>query len=263
MAARSKGKTALITGASSGIGKALAASFAADGYDLVLSARGVARMEALGAELTARHGVKVQVIGADLEIATGAKSLFDAVKARGVTLDALVNNAGYGTFGEFKDSDLDAQLGMMHLNMDALVSLTRLFLPELIARKGGILNVASTAAFQPGPLMAVYYATKAFVLFFSEAIGEELAADGVTVTALCPGPTTSGFQEKAAATDSALFKGRRMPTSEDVANYGFAAFQSGKRVAIHGFINWLMAESMRLTPRRVATALVMRIGRRV
>jgi short-subunit dehydrogenase len=263
MTGKSKGKTALITGASSGIGKGFAASFAADGYDLVLAARGVAKMEALGAELTRRHSVKVQVIGVDLETPSGAKALFDDVKARGLTIDALVNNAGYGSFGEFKDADLGAQLKMMHLNMDSLVSLTRLFLPDLIARKGGILNVASTAAFQPGPLMAVYYATKSFVLFFSEAVAEELARDGVTVTTLCPGPTQSGFQEKAAAGDSGLFKGRRLPTSEAVAQYGFDSFQRGKRVVIPGLVNWLMAESVRFTPRRVMTAMVMYISRRV
>jgi short-subunit dehydrogenase len=152
---------------------------------------------------------------------------------------------------------------MMHLNMDALVSLTRLFLPDLIVRKGGLLNVASTASFQPGPMMAVYCATKAFVLSFSEAIGEELAADGVTVTALCPGATASGFQDKAAAGDSALFKGRRLPTSDEVAKYGFEAFQRGKRVAIHGVMNRLMAESVRFLPRRVVTAAGMKMMGRV
>jgi short-subunit dehydrogenase len=259
----SKGKTALITGASSGIGKALAAEFAADGYDLVLAARGVPKMDALGAELYRAHGIKVDVLGADLEVPEGAHGLFDAVKGRGITIDALVNNAGYATFGEFKNSDLDAELKMMRLNMDSLVALTRLFLPDLIARKGGVLNVASTAAFQPGPLMAVYYATKAFVLFFSEAIAEELAADGVTVSALCPGPTASGFQDKAAMNDSALVKGKRLMTSEEVAKAGYAAFRQGKRVEIPGFMNWFMAQSIRFTPRRLATAVVMRMSRRV
>ena len=197
-------KTALITGASSGIGKALAHQFAQDGYQLVLAARGVAKMQALADELQRKFKVAVTVIGADLETNDGAARLHADIKARGIVLSALANNAGYGAFGEFKDSALTSELAMMQLNMNTVVVLTKLFLPDLLATRGKILNTASTAAFQPGPYMAVYYATKSFVLSFSEAIASELEDTGVTVTALCPGPTASGFQDKAATGDVAV-----------------------------------------------------------
>ncbi|MDT8990785.1 SDR family oxidoreductase [Curvibacter sp. APW13] len=249
-------KTALITGASSGIGKALAHEFARDGYHLVLAARSVAKMQALADELQQRHQVTVTVIGADLETNDGAQKLHADIKARNITLHALANNAGYGSFGEFKDSALAPELAMMQLNMNTVVVLTKLFLPDLIATRGKLLNTASTAAFQPGPYMAVYYATKAFVLSFSEAIAAELAPHGVTVTALCPGPTASGFQDKADMHASALVKGKRLPTSEDVAAKGYRAMQRGQRVYIPGCMNWIMAQSVRFTPRAMVTALV-------
>ena len=249
-------KTALITGASSGIGKALAHHFAKDGYQLVLAARGVAKMQALADELQKQFQVAVTVIGADLETNDGAAKLHADVKARGITLSALVNNAGYGSFGEFKDAALASELAMMQLNMNTVVVLTKLFLPDLLATRGKILNTASTAAFQPGPYMAVYYATKSFVLSFSEAIASELEDTGVTVTALCPGPTASGFQDKADLGNSALVKGKQLPTSEEVAALGYRAMQRGQRVYIPGFVNWAMAQSMRFTPRNLATKVV-------
>ena len=249
---------ALITGASSGIGKALADNFAAAGYDVILSARSVPKMEAHAAELQQRYSITTHVIAADLESATGAVELHAEIKRRGLTLTALVNNAGYGTFGEFKDATLESQLGMMQLNMMSLVTLAKLFLPDLLANKGKMLNVASTASFQPGPYMAVYYATKAFVLNFSEALAAELqhAGDGVTVTALCPGPTISGFQDKADMHHSAMVKGRHLPTSEEVARKGFRAFQRGQRVYIPGWRNWLLAQLPRFGPRRLVTSIV-------
>lgn len=249
-------KTVLITGASSGIGKALAHHFAKDGYQLVLAARGVAKMQALADDLQKQFKVAVTVIGADLETNDGAAKLHADVKARGITLSALVNNAGYGSFGEFKDAALASELAMMQLNMNTVVVLTKLFLPDLLATQGKILNTASTAAFQPGPYMAVYYATKSFVLSFSEAIASELEDTGVTVTALCPGPTASGFQHKADLGNSALVKGKKLPTSEEVAALGYQAMQRGQRVYIPGFVNWAMAQSMRFTPRNLATKVV-------
>lgn len=249
-------KTVLITGASSGIGKALAHHFAKDGYQLVLAARGVAKMQALADDLQKQFKVAVNVIGADLETNDGAAKLHADVKARGITLSALVNNAGYGSFGEFKDAALASELAMMQLNMNTVVVLTKLFLPDLLATQGKILNTASTAAFQPGPYMAVYYATKSFVLSFSEAIASELEDTGVTVTALCPGPTASGFQDKADLGNSALVKGKKLPTSEEVAALGYQAMQRGQRVYIPGFVNWAMAQSMRFTPRNLATKVV-------
>lgn len=249
-------KTALITGASSGIGKALARHFAQDGYQLVLAARSVARMQALADELQREFKVTVIVMGADLETSDGAAKLHAGIQARGIVLSALVNNAGYGSYGEFKDSALAPALAMMQLNMNTVVVLTRLFLPDLLATRGRILNTASTAAFQPGPCMAVYCATKSFVLSFSEAIACELEGTGVTVTALCPGPTASGFQDKAELGQSALVKGRHLPTSQQVAALGYRAMQRGQRVYIPGFVNWAMAQSMRITPRNLATRVV-------
>jgi short-subunit dehydrogenase len=249
-------KTALITGASSGIGKALAHQFAQDGYQLVLAARGVGKMQALADDLQQQFKVPVTVIGADLETYDGATKLHSDIKARGFVLSALVNNAGYGAFGEFKDSALTSEVAMMQLNMNTVVVLTKLFLPDLLATRGKILNMASTAAFQPGPYMAVYYATKSFVLSFSEAIASELEDTGVTVTALCPGPTASGFQDKADLGNSALVKGKKLPTSEEVAALGYRAMQRGQRVYIPGFVNWAMAQSMRFTPRNLATKMV-------
>jgi short-subunit dehydrogenase len=247
---------ALITGASSGIGKALCEEFAKDGYDLVLAARSVDKMKADGAELERRYGVHVRVIGADLESVSGAEKLHAEIKASGLVLSALVNNAGYGTFGEFKDTALSATLGMMQLNMNSVVILSKLFLPDLLATQGKLLNVASTAAFQPGPFMAVYYATKSFVLYFSEGLACELEGTGVTVTALCPGPTASGFQDKAVMHASALVKNKKLPSSESVAASGYRAMKRGKRVHITGVLNNLMAQSIRFTPRRWVTSLL-------
>jgi uncharacterized protein len=247
---------ALITGASSGIGKALADNFAEHGYDVILSARSIEKMQPHAADLEKRFGITAHVIAADLESHDGAEKLHAEVKRRGLTLTVLVNNAGYGTFGEFKDMPLESQLGMMQLNMTSLVALAKLFLPDLLATRGKMLNTASTAAFQPGPYMSVYYATKAFVLSFSEALAAELAETGVTVTAFCPGPTLSGFQDKAAMHHSAMVKGKRLPTSEEIARLGFRAMQRGRRVYIPGWKNWILAQLPRISPRRLVTAIV-------
>lgn len=254
-------KTALITGASSGIGKALAEQFAKDGYHLVLVARNIAQLQLLADDLQRRHSILATAVAADLETNDGATRLHNEIKARKITLNVLVNNAGYGLFGEFKDTALSTEQAMMQLNMNAVVSLTKLFLPDLLATRGKLLNTASTAAFQPGPYMAVYYATKAFVLSFSEAIAAELESTGVTVTALCPGPTASGFQDKADMHDSALVKNKKLPTSEEVAAAGYRAMQRGQRVYIHGTMNWLMAQSIRFTPRNMVTALVKQLSK--
>jgi uncharacterized protein len=254
-------KTALITGASSGIGRALAECFAQDGYELILAARSVAKMEVIAADLSRRYNIVATVIGADLETMEGAANLHAEIKRRGMMLDALVNNAGYGCFGEFKDSPLADELAMMQLNMNALVVLTKLFMPDVLATKGKVLNLASIAAFQPGPYMAVYYATKAFVLSFSEAIAEELDGTGVTVTALCPGLTASGFQDNADMNKSALVKGKKLPTSEEVAALGYQAMQRGQRVYVPGVQNWLFTQSARFTPRSVMTAMVKKLSK--
>jgi uncharacterized protein len=254
---------ALITGASGGIGKELATQLARDGHDVILVARNAAKLQELAAQLSKQYGAKAHVIAADLEASDGAIQLHAEVKARGLRISALVNNAGYGLYGEFKDSKLDDELKMMQLNMTALVTLSKLFMPDLLATRGKLLNVASTAAFQPGPYMAVYYATKSFVLSFSEAIAAELAGTGVSVTALCPGPTASGFQDKAAMHDSALVKGKRLPTAAEVAAVGYKAMKRGQRVYIPGVMNWLMAQSPRFTPRNMVTWLVKVMSRPV
>jgi uncharacterized protein len=255
-------KTVLVTGASGGIGLALAEQFAADGYQVLLAARSVNKLQAHAAQLTQKHGVPAHMFVVDLETADGAKRLHAEVKQAGFTLDALVNNAGYGLFGEFAGSPLDGELAMMQLNMSSLVSLSKLFMPDLRATQGKLLNVASTAAFQPGPYVAVYYATKAFVLSFSEAIAQELGKQ-VQVMALCPGPTASGFQDKAAMHDSALVKGKRLPTADDVARSAYRALQTGRRLHIPGRMNWLMVQSIRFTPRRMVTWLVSQMSKPV
>jgi uncharacterized protein len=234
----------------------LATEFAKDGYDVVLAARSVGKLQTLADNLQKQFNISATVIAADLEASGGASKLHADVKARGITLSALANNAGYGTFGEFHRSDLAPELAMMQLNMHSVVVLSKLFMPDLLATRGKIINTASTAAFQPGPYMAVYYATKAFVLSFSEAIAAELVGTGVTVTALCPGPTASGFQDKADMNASALVKGKKLPTAEAVATAGYKAMQRGQRVYIPGVMNWLMAQSPRFTPRNVVTGLV-------
>lgn len=254
---------ALITGASSGIGKAMAEQFARDGHDVVLVARSVEAMRLQAVELERRYATTVTVIGADLQTDEGTAALHAQVKQRGITISALVNNAGFGLFGDFAQSPLAPELNMMRLNMNAVVVLTKLFLPDLLSTRGKVLNTASTAAFQPGPYMAVYYATKAFVLSFSEALAEELSGTGVTVTTLCPGPTASGFQDRADMHASALVRGKRLPTAEAVAAAGYRAMQTGRRVVIPGCLNWMMAQSVRFTPRRLVTSLVRLLSRPV
>jgi uncharacterized protein len=249
--------TALITGASSGIGKALAENFAQAGYDVILTARDAASMLAHAADLEKRFGITATVLAADLESNSAAKELHAEIKNRGLTLTALVNNAGYGTFGLFQKTVLDRELAMMQLNMNAVVALTKLFLPDLLATRGKILNLSSTAAFQPGPYMAIYYATKAFVLSFSEALAAELAETGVTVTALCPGPTASGFQDRAEMKHSKFVVGKTLPTSEEIARKGFRAMQRGQRVYVPGIKNWLLAQVPRFSPRSLVTRIVM------
>ncbi len=249
--------TALITGASSGIGLELARVFAREGFDLVLVARNQKRLEEIAREL---KSVQVRVIAADLSRPEAPAEVFAAVPKA----DVLVNNAGYGLFGKFTETPLAAELSMMQLNMATLVALTKLYLPGMVAAKSGkICNVASTAAFQPGPLMAIYYATKAFVLSFSEAIANELKGTGVTVTALCPGPTTSGFQEQAKMEDSGLVKGKKMMDARTVAEAGYKGLMAGKTIVIPGFMNSLMARSVGFVPRSMITDVVRKMQEKV
>ena len=248
--------TALITGASSGIGLELARIFAEHGHDVVLVARSEGKLQSLATELQSRGG-HACVIAADLSVPGGPKAVVDGLAERGIAIDALVNNAGYGLFGPFLETSLETELSMIQLNIVALTELTKRLLPAMVARQSGrILNVASTAAFLPGPLMAVYYATKAYVLSFSEAIANELAGTGVTVTVLAPGPTASGFQAAASLENSKLVVGKTLATSREVAVAAYDGLMSGAPMVIPGLVNKMTAQMHRLLPRRVVTSLV-------
>ena len=252
--------TALITGASSGIGLELARVFAREGHRLILVARSGDKLQELASELQGKYKTEVMVIAADLSEMSSGKKIYDQLHQENKRIDFLVNNAGFGDFGFFIESDWAKVEQMINVNITALTYLTRLFLPQIVKNGfGKIMNVASTAAFQPGPTMSVSYATKAYVLHFSEAIGNELEGTGVTVTALCPGATTSGFQAAANLGESKLVKGKKLPTSKDVAEYGYRAMMKGKAVAIHGFGNWLLAQSPRFAPR----SWVVKVARKV
>jgi short-subunit dehydrogenase len=245
--------TALITGSSGGIGLELARIFAREGHRLVLVARNQKRLEEIAQEL---RPAEAQVLAIDLSLPGAPEEIHGKVPR----VDVLVNNAGFGVFGKFADKGLTEELNMMQLNMTALVALTRLYLPSMIAAGNGkIMNVASTAAFQPGPLMAIYFATKAFVLSFSEAIANELEGTGVTVSALCPGPTASDFQDRAKMQNSGLVKGRKLMDARTVAETGYRGLMAGKTIVIPGLGNKLMTQSLRLSPRSVVTKMVRRM----
>lgn len=249
-------KTALITGASSGLGTEFARIHASKGGNLVLVARSKDKMEALKAELQNEYNVSVYVIAKDLSEQSAPKAIFDELTDKNIRIDYLINNAGFGDFGDFVESDWEKQLQMINLNITALTYLTRLFLPGMVVNKyGRILNVASTAAFQPGPTMSVYFATKAFVLSFSEAIANELDGTGVRVTALCPGATETGFKDAASLDSSNLFKGNGIASAKEVAEFGYKSMKSGKTVVVHGFMNSLMAQSVRFAPRKMVVAI--------
>jgi short-subunit dehydrogenase len=252
--------TALITGASNGIGLELAKIHASKGGDLVLVARNKSRLDELKAELEKQYKVKVYTIGKDLSAHNSAQEVYDETKKQNIQIDYLINNAGFGDFGMFVETDWNKELQMINLNITTLTQFTKLYLKDMVGRRNGkIMNVASTAAFQSGPTMAVYYATKAYVLSFSEAISNEVGDKGVTVTTLCPGATASGFQAAAAMEESALVKGKKLPTAIEVAEYGYKAMMNGKVVAIHGLINYIMANSVRFLPR----AIVVKVTRKV
>jgi len=252
-------ETVLVTGASSGIGLELARCFAADGSRLVLVARKGNVLEALAAELRKTHKIQAQVITADLAHPESPARLLAHLLSAGLKVDVLVNNAGFGAQGKFAELPLARQLEMLQVNITSLTHLTGLLLPGMIERRrGGVLNVASTAAFQPGPGMAVYYATKAYVLSFSEALAEELTGTGVTVTAVCPGPTATNFGAAANMRTLGLVKKVSM-SAETVARQGHRAYRDGKAVVINGFRNAFPAFLVRLSPR----AAVRKIARRL
>jgi hypothetical protein len=242
-------ETVLVTGASSGIGLELAKCFAADRANLILVARSTAALEKLAAELRSEHGVQVQVLTADLALPETPRRIFSELQSRGVIVDVLVNNAGFGLHGQFLKLELSRQLEIIRVNIAALTELTALFLPSMVARRyGGVLNVGSVAGFLPGPYMAVYYASKAFVLSFTEALAEEMSDHGLTFSVLCPGPTESNFGEVARAGKARQVQRVKM-SSAAVARIGHKKYREGKLIVIPGVSNQLLAFAPRITPR--------------
>ena len=249
-------KTALITGASSGIGLDLTRLFAADRWDLVLVARSEGKLRETAAQLEQEFGVTATVLPADLAKPDAAHAIVDSLAAKGIAVEALVNNAGFGALGPFWETDERTELDMLQVNVVALTQLTRLLLPAMVARNSGrILNVSSTAAFQPGPYMAVYYASKAYVLSFSEAVADELRHTAVTVTALCPGPTATGFAATAGTESSKLFRLSKPMRSDEVARAGYLGLMAGRRLVVTGMANKLLAQAVRVSPRRMTTMI--------
>jgi short-subunit dehydrogenase len=247
--------TVLITGASTGIGYELAKLFARDHHNLILVARSGDQLAQVANELQSL-GVTVRTYSLDLTQPPAPKFLFDQLQSENIAVDILINNAGFGAFGEFAQMSNDEIFGQIQLNIIALTELTRLFLPAMLARRSGrIMNVASTAGFQPGPLMAVYYATKAYVISFSEALANEVRNSCVTVTCFCPGATHTGFAKRAGNDKSRLFKQLGAMNVEKVALDGYRAVMEGRTLAISGAHNWLVAQSTRFAPRKMITAI--------
>jgi uncharacterized protein len=248
--------TALITGASGGIGYELAKLFAKDHYNVVLVARSAPKLTQFADELQRQFSVSAKAVPLDLTAVAAPQFLFDQLQREGIMVDVLVNNAGYGVLGEFSKVSVDESLGQIQLNIIALTHLTKLFLGPMIERHSGkIMNVASTAGFQPGPLMTVYYASKAYVISFSEGLANELKGSGVTVTCLCPGPTETSLQERAGMENTRLVKSLRPMDAKTVARDGYRGLMAGKTLVISGFRNWLVAESVRFSPRKLVTAV--------
>jgi short-subunit dehydrogenase len=260
----SKGSgTALVTGASSGLGEVLAGLFAADKHNVVLVARSQKKLEEIKDALEKKHGVQAWAIAEDLADPAAPRRIFDQLNARGVTVDFLVNNAGFGSNGAFLDLDLDAEMRMVEVNVSALMKLTHLFVRGMRDRKAGrILNIGSTAGFQPGPFMATYYATKAFVISFSEALAYELKGSGVTVTCHCPGATATGFAARAGNDKSRLFQRSGVATADEVARHAYRAMMRGDAIVVHGALNFIGVAGVRFTPRPWVRALAARFNQR-
>jgi short-subunit dehydrogenase len=251
-------RTALVTGASSGIGRAMSFLFAKDGIGLVITARNENALMDLQKEINSQYpAVPVTIISCDLSETGAAQVLYNNIQSMGISIDYLINNAGFGDTGWFVQTQWSKNEQMIQLNITTLTALCQLFVPGMKQRQfGRVLNVASTAAFQPGPTMAVYFATKSYVLHFSEAINSELKGTGVSVTALCPGPTETNFANAAGFKDGGLFDSKKkFPTAEEVAAFGYRALMQQQSVAIHGIMNYVMANSGRFFPRNWVVAI--------
>jgi len=248
--------TVLITGASGGIGYELAKLFAKDRHDLILVARSSEKLAQFADELQRQFGISAKPVALDLSVPSAPQSLFDLLQRERIEVDVLVNNAAYGALGEFAEIPLEESLGQIQLNIAALTALTRLFVGRMKDRRSGkIMNVASTAGFQAGPRMAVYYASKAYVISFSEALASELEGSGVVVSCLCPGPTDTGFQKRAAMEKTRLVRKPGTMDAKTVALDGYRGLMAGKTLVISGILNWLVAESVRFAPRKMVTAI--------
>lgn len=253
------GKWALVTGASAGIGKALAAELASGGTNLVLTARRRDRLQELAAQLRSKHKINTEIVEADLAQPSAPNEIFQFTKEKGIAVDLLVNNAGFGQYGELSSVDPQRLLDMVQVNCAAVLHLTRLFLPEMIARRrGDVLIVSSTAAFQAVPYISTYAATKVFDLFLAEGLAEEMRPHGVRICALCPGTTESEFHD--AAGHPARVR-RRGETAEKVARTGLRALAAGKSYVISGFANYLGAHSQRAAPRGLVTRIAAKMFR--
>lgn len=258
-------ETVLITGASSGIGLELARIFAANNFNLILVARREKRLQEIAQEL-ATQNIQVKIIPLDLSGFDASRQLFEEVQKRKLPVNILVNNAGFGLEGPFVETDWEEEDGMIRLNILTLTGLTKYFIPFMLEQgKGKILNVASTAAFLPGPYMSVYYASKAYVVSFSKALAYELKGKNITVSVLCPGPTKTEFQDRAGVQDSALFRGRRLPisTAKEVALAGFNGLMKGKAVIIPGLLNKIGAVGSRFSPSSITNRMVEGLHRSV
>lgn len=253
-------KTALITGASSGIGLELAKIHASKGGNLVLVSRNKSKLDELKTELEEQFNVSVYTIGKDLSEPNSAQEVYTETNEQHIQIDYLINNAGFGGFGMLEETEWNKELQMINLNITTLTLFTKLYVQDMVKRRSGkIMNVASTAAFQPGPTMAVYCATKSYVLSFTEALSNEVSDKGITITALCPGATETGFQAAGGLDESELFKGKKLPTAKEVAEYGYSAMMNGKTVAIHGIMNYVLSNVVSFMP----SGLVLKVARKM
>lgn len=252
---------ALITGASSGIGLEFARIAASWQMNLILLARNAEKLKQLRTELEGLYPVKVLAVGCDLSMPDTVEKINTLLVGRNIVPDILINNAGFGLYGAFDKTDAGSETDMMQVNMVALTELTKIIYQQMLERGSGrILNVASVAGFIPGPLMAVYYATKAYVLSFSEALANEAKGTGISITVLCPGPTATNFETAALAEGSKLFRRfGQLPSGQQVAKYGWQCMMKGKTIAIHGYKNRCMLFFVRLLPRKTITGMVRKI----
>jgi short-subunit dehydrogenase len=256
----SKGTYALVTGASSGIGLEFAKILAEKGHDLIVVARSNDALETLADFIRKEYKREVLVVCADLSLPGSGKKLFTEIQSKGIEPEILINNAGFGDYGFFHESKLDKQIQMIDLNVRSLTELTHLFGSKMVERrKGKIVHLSSIAAFQPGPLMSVYYASKHYVQAFSVAIANEWKEYGVTVCSLCPGPTESGFQQTASIEESPFVKGKKLPTSREVALYGYDAMIKGKVIAVHGMKNRILSALSSITPSVFSAAVARKL----